>query len=732
MSTHVQERAISTSAGTPSPASARTGVLQRRCACGGAAGPSGECEACRKKRLALQAKLVVNEPGDVYEQEADRIADRVMGAPAQAAVSGAPPRIQRLPAGPGGPGGAAPPSVDRALAGPGSPLGPALRRDMEQRFGHDFSRVRVHTGSAAERSARDVNALAYTVGNDIVFGAGRFAPGTREGRHLLAHELTHSVQQSGARSAVGVGPLPVRARPTSPLLARACDAVACPPVALPVGAFVPSWQLAETCLQDHYKHSFPNNSVGFNGSWVGLTGKDPREQATIDCFRDNYTAKGFESDQARRKRRQKRGQGPGSDIPEDRQGARQRQAEPDIMDFTGLKIMEITTPNGLAWRTQKISWEVDEATDLMHGCSIDAPNQWSTGTWEPEPCYQIVGAGPSLAGKLFFRTWRVGGVLVYVPVLDLTKEAVALAIAAAAAAGAGAAASSGGASGASGKQPAKSGPRWAPTIDPAAAAVIVALAALVLRAAKYVKSLRLAAAIGAFLGMLLRGLGIGLAVAGGTGGTAPDTQPGSSGGTQPGAGGGTTAGQPVLVPGSEPGGTTTTPSPTRRSSKSAGKSRGGARTGRAPAKPDIVMLDLIEGLNLERVTTGMVVPVMLSDLKNQRNGVALLQARNVVREGEETTVEFRSLQEQIAPTGGGQAARSMGGNKVYVVTHPHRGPGDPSFVASVIRAGPDPEWFANYLDDVATRLESAGQKAEAQELRSEVQRLRQLAKSSGP
>ena len=69
---------------------------------------------------------------------------------------------------------------------------------MEQRFGHDFSRVRVHSGAAAEQSARDVNANAYTVGHNIVFGAGRFAPGTHEGRRLIAHELTHVVQQSGA------------------------------------------------------------------------------------------------------------------------------------------------------------------------------------------------------------------------------------------------------------------------------------------------------------------------------------------------------------------------------------------------------------------------------------------------------------------------------------------------------------------------------------------------------
>jgi hypothetical protein len=182
----------------PSPG----GVLQRKCACGGAAGMSGECEECSKKRrLGLQTKLKVNEPGDSYEQEADRIADQVLAAPAHHAVSGAPPRIQRFMGQPTGQMDAAPASVDEALASAGRPLEPALREDMEQRFGYDFSRVRMHSGAAAEQSAREVNASAYTVGHAIVFGTGRFAPGTQVGRRLIAHELTHVVQQttSGAK-----------------------------------------------------------------------------------------------------------------------------------------------------------------------------------------------------------------------------------------------------------------------------------------------------------------------------------------------------------------------------------------------------------------------------------------------------------------------------------------------------------------------------------------------------
>src|SRR5205823_2420540 len=66
---------------------------------------------------------------------------------------------------------------------------------MESRLGHDFSDVRVHTDSKAADSASAVNAQAYTVGNDVVFQGGKYAPDTNEGKHMLAHELTHVVQQ---------------------------------------------------------------------------------------------------------------------------------------------------------------------------------------------------------------------------------------------------------------------------------------------------------------------------------------------------------------------------------------------------------------------------------------------------------------------------------------------------------------------------------------------------------
>jgi hypothetical protein len=162
-------------------------------------------------RLPLQAKLRVNQPGDTYEQEADQVAAQVMRMPE--------PRVQRACAcgGEAGPdseceacrakrlglqrksdnvaGTDAPTSVHNVLRSPGQPLDTSARSFMEPRFGQDFSQVRVHTDAQAAESARAVNALAYTVGHDVVFGAGQYGPGTSAGQLLLAHELTHVLQQ---------------------------------------------------------------------------------------------------------------------------------------------------------------------------------------------------------------------------------------------------------------------------------------------------------------------------------------------------------------------------------------------------------------------------------------------------------------------------------------------------------------------------------------------------------
>jgi hypothetical protein len=167
----------------------------------------------------LQAKLSVSTPGDRYEVEADQVADQVM----RMSASGAHPRVGSLPATP-----QTTPKVQRLCSacedeqaqrkeasaagevstsavtpsGPGQPLSTPLRGFFEPRFGHSFADVRVHTGGEANQSARSVNALAYTTGADIVFADGQFDPASRGGQHLLAHELTHVIQQQGASRSV--------------------------------------------------------------------------------------------------------------------------------------------------------------------------------------------------------------------------------------------------------------------------------------------------------------------------------------------------------------------------------------------------------------------------------------------------------------------------------------------------------------------------------------------------
>jgi hypothetical protein len=166
-----------------------------------------------------QAKLTISTPGDDEEQVADRVADQVMRMPDHLAgsVPAAPqlsanPTLQRKCAGcqeesedalegRGGPGTE---ELDgrvahdlRALHGRGSPLPDSARGFFEPRLGHDFATVRIHTDAAAAGLARSVNARAFTLGPDIVFGPGEYAPESAAGRHLLAHELTHVVQQGG-------------------------------------------------------------------------------------------------------------------------------------------------------------------------------------------------------------------------------------------------------------------------------------------------------------------------------------------------------------------------------------------------------------------------------------------------------------------------------------------------------------------------------------------------------
>lgn len=141
---------------TQTSAAVPTGLLQRKCSCANQAMARGACDKCEGKQGRLQRKSL--DHSTVNQTQL----------------------------------------VSQVLRSGGQPLHTATLAFFEPRFGHDFSRVRIHAGAQASDSAKAVNALAYTVGRHIVFGARGYEPHTSAGQRLLAHELTHVVQQSGA------------------------------------------------------------------------------------------------------------------------------------------------------------------------------------------------------------------------------------------------------------------------------------------------------------------------------------------------------------------------------------------------------------------------------------------------------------------------------------------------------------------------------------------------------
>ena len=174
---------------------------------------------------AIQAKLTISQPGDAHEQEADRVADAVMRMPATEAIDQstvasttspakvqrlcteceeeqkrkAIPQVQRKEQAADTPPLTSPVAANiQNLRGGGSALPAETRAFFEPRFGVDFSNVRVHTGARAEEAAESISAKAFTLGNDIAFGSGQYSPSSHEGQNLLAHELTHTVQQGAS------------------------------------------------------------------------------------------------------------------------------------------------------------------------------------------------------------------------------------------------------------------------------------------------------------------------------------------------------------------------------------------------------------------------------------------------------------------------------------------------------------------------------------------------------
>jgi len=163
---------------------------------------------------AIQPKLIINQPNDIYEQEADAMADKVMRSSAQKSTQGLffkpasfiqrqrahcgeEEKLQMKSDGQNDNAITVPPLVNDVINSVGQPLETGTKNFMKERFGYDFGSVQIHNDSSAHQSAAAINALAYTHGDHIVFNEGRYEPGSNSGKHLLSHELTHVVQQSG-------------------------------------------------------------------------------------------------------------------------------------------------------------------------------------------------------------------------------------------------------------------------------------------------------------------------------------------------------------------------------------------------------------------------------------------------------------------------------------------------------------------------------------------------------
>lgn len=189
----------------------KPGIVQRKCRCDKRVSVNGACQECGKQtslprkalthsRLPILTKLSIGANDDSLETVADRFTDQVLAPPSHSDASSAPLHIRRFTYHLRGVIDTAPACIYSVISNPHVRLNTTLRLDMELRFGHEFPQVRIHSGTAAEQSARDVDARAYTVGPHIVFSNAQLSSGNQAERRLIAYELTHVVQQGGAAS----------------------------------------------------------------------------------------------------------------------------------------------------------------------------------------------------------------------------------------------------------------------------------------------------------------------------------------------------------------------------------------------------------------------------------------------------------------------------------------------------------------------------------------------------
>jgi len=351
-----------------------------------------------RRRLAssrvLQAQLAVRPPHDAFEREAERVAATVtrggltVDAPDETEMIGG-LTIQRDSAGhvP-----AAPPAVERAvdgLRGGGRPLDAGVRRDFESRLGHDFGRVRVHTDERAAGAAQALSADAFAVGADIVFAPGRYSPSSTVGRRLLAHELTHVVQQSAA------GPL-------APAVQR--DLAVEPPSPTAVAPVLTPAELAEAVRFNRFR---------FKDPWTIRIVRDVLCLAPVPALADEDLARAIAEWQAQHDLAPdgKAGAETTATIVAELSAEDQAKLATDVRRDNYVIANDVTAPTyrmdapGTAWHFQ---WDVAFRTSLRNGWII----QQVDNEFVPAMCDATAYRGRRPTAR-YWEAWRVnaaGGV----------------------------------------------------------------------------------------------------------------------------------------------------------------------------------------------------------------------------------------------------------------------------------------------------------------------------------
>lgn len=672
-------------------------LLQRKCACGSpTASLTSECAECKSKKI-LQTKPAVAASNDSARRAT---ANPVPTAHATRSLG-------------------VPPIVRQVIGSAGEVLDSSTRETLESRFGRDFSHVRVHHDASAAQSASAVNARAYTVGQHMVFGAGQYAPRTLEGRALLAHELTHTVQQRGTLP--NLAALTLGSPNTSASEFEAEQARAAIRSDTPIG---PVSERASSVIQRD--EGSPAGGCGFCFGTPANAGTAAHTLISAALKRQNPTV-----------------QAPYALLnpsPGDENGVL------DLVVFTRDSTAHIgeikpANPRGLLqgdedlfYYTTQLEWLGFKVRRLILPPPIEAipfptlaaapcvqeqrlyvnPPVHGVYTYWCTPDYKILAASGCKCGKQDDKSQPHDQPFMFDRLEDSKGDSKSD-------------------SDKNRKGDGDSKKRDKPSRDrdrprPSLPQIPVQLLALLALVAAFTFWGR----IGLLLGSILRALGVVIATAtaaaaAAAGDAASEVVPTGGGGGGSGSNRKTTGSNRV----SQRKGTVAVEQeaevikvPAQAPAKpQAGPGAATSKLGPAQHKatPTVTKIDFIEGVNLTVLAPGNLLHVWLYE-PGKPKLLAALQVRNRRTSGSTTTVEFKSLLENR------DGKNTLGGNS-YTVTHPFLSPkGDePRVVAERTFTGGEVQPLISWFETLAAELNDAGRTEDAAAVRSEIQRVKKLA-----